>query len=146
MPYGLWHMKYEGGVLHRPLIGRRAVDRRNRDVVEPQINSELPAMMNDVVHHKASEHGDLWQSHQRDAALKQSPGLEHLLITGPGDCGARSGYILVEFTQNLLSRIFRLYSERLAARRLQIQRILIDRVNRPARKIRQMRSQAAHGH
>src|SRR5262245_3899022 len=146
MAYEIWHMKYEWGGLHRPFISRRTVDRRHRDVVEPQINSELSAMMNDVVHDEASKHGDLGQSHERDAALEQSPGLEQLFITCPGDCVARGCYILVESSQNLLSRISRLYSERLAARRLQIQRILIDRVNRPVRKICQVRGQATHSH
>jgi len=37
-------------------VGCRTVNRGDRDLVEPQIDAELTTVMNDVVHHKASQH------------------------------------------------------------------------------------------
>jgi hypothetical protein len=39
------------------LVGRRAVDRRHRNIVQPQVNAKLPAVMNDVIYDEAPKGG-----------------------------------------------------------------------------------------
>src|SRR6476469_1093989 len=66
--------------LHVPLVRRRAVKAGDRDVVEPQVDGELGAVMNDVVHDEAAQHGDLGHREDRVLAVAQRPGLEELLV------------------------------------------------------------------
>jgi len=44
-----------GPLLHPTLVRRSAVDRRNRKVIQPQVNSELRPMVDVVVQHPGSQ-------------------------------------------------------------------------------------------
>ena len=53
-PYGLRNSLSLSGSGHGVLISRGAVYRWNRHVVQPQIDGELSAMMNDMAHREAA--------------------------------------------------------------------------------------------
>ena len=68
--------------LHLSFVRRGAVDRWNRDVVQPQIDRELAAMMHDVVHHERA-HRHRFRHREIDLlAVSQRPRFEKLLIRG----------------------------------------------------------------
>jgi hypothetical protein len=60
-------------------------------------------MMNHVIHHETSQHGDLGQRHQGVASLDQRPGFKQVFIARPLDGGSRSGYVVVEYRQKFFS-------------------------------------------
>src|SRR5690348_10414598 len=46
------------------LVRRRSIDGRHRNVVQAQIDAELGAMVNQVIHHEAAHHGNFRQGHE----------------------------------------------------------------------------------
>src|SRR3954452_2699887 len=88
--------------LHAPFVRRRAVDAGHRDVVEPQIDGELAAMVDDVVHHEAAVHGDLGQGVDLVVAVAEGPGFGPDLFAVAGEGRPGRGDVLVEERQKLL--------------------------------------------
>ncbi len=58
--------------LHR-LVSRRAVDRRQRHVLQAQVNRKLPAMVNNVVQHQPANHRYSWQLAENFITASQPP-------------------------------------------------------------------------
>jgi len=46
--------------LEGAFICRRPVDRRHWNVVEPEVDAKLRAVMDIVIHYEATQHGNLW--------------------------------------------------------------------------------------
>lgn len=57
--------------LHAALVGRGTVDGWDRDPVEAQIDAELGAMMNVVIHHEGAKHGDVRHGEDRNAVFQE---------------------------------------------------------------------------
>lgn len=57
----------------RLFVGRGAVDRRNGDSVQTQVDPELCAVMDDVVHHEAAKHSDARHGEEGLAAGEKRP-------------------------------------------------------------------------
>src|SRR2546426_1725195 len=82
--------------LEGSLVGRGAVDRRHRHVVESQIHAKLSAVVDIVTHHKASQRGDARQRKNGLTARQECPRFEQVFIARACDRGAGSGDIAVE--------------------------------------------------
>src|SRR5262249_41508339 len=57
------------------LVARRAVHAGDRDVVQPEVDAEMRAVVDDVVQDVALVHGRTRHREDRIAALQQRPGL-----------------------------------------------------------------------
>ncbi len=57
----------------RTLVGRWAIDRRHRHVVQPQVDAQLSAMVDDVMQDEAAERGDARHREHLLAAAAQRP-------------------------------------------------------------------------
>ena len=53
----------------RVLVGRWAVNRWHRDVVHTEIHAELGPVMDDMIHHKGTQDGDLEQRQRGEAIV-----------------------------------------------------------------------------
>ena len=62
-------------VLHRALVSRRTIQSRYRNVVQPQIDTKLCPVMNNVIHHPRPQHGSVWHGKQLFTRHEESPGL-----------------------------------------------------------------------
>src|SRR5579864_7351135 len=78
------------------LVGARSVHPGHRNVVQTQIHGELRPVVDDVVQHERSEHGDAGHGEQHVALPLERPGLHHLRIGGTGQRAARVFDVVVE--------------------------------------------------
>src|SRR5262249_32026093 len=62
------------------LVGRWTIDRRQRDVVEAQIDRQLPAVMDAVIEDEAAERGDARHGEHLVPAASQRPRRHQLRI------------------------------------------------------------------
>src|SRR5579859_7459783 len=62
-----------GARLHAGFIGRRAIDGRHGDIVETQVDSELRAMMNHVVHDHGAQDANARHSENSFPAVEKTP-------------------------------------------------------------------------
>ncbi len=83
------HRRFALALLHFPFIGRGAVKGRDGELVQPQIDAELGAVMDHVVHDAGAQDGGARQAEDRSATEKERPGLPQVRVAGPGDGGAR---------------------------------------------------------
>jgi hypothetical protein len=71
---------------HIPLVRRRSVDRRHRNVVKAQIHAELRAMMNQVIHAEAPQHCNPRHAQQGLSGSQERPVLHQMFVAGIRDC------------------------------------------------------------
>ncbi len=67
-------------VLHFSFIGRGAVKGRDGELVQPQIDAELGAVMDHVVHHAGAQDGRARQAEDGSATEMERPGLPQVLV------------------------------------------------------------------
>ena len=87
----------------RSFVCRRTVNRRDWDVIQPQVDTQLSAMMNDMVDAKTSQYGEAGHRQYRLAGSQQGPVLHQMLIAGARDGPVTRFAVLVEYFQHLLS-------------------------------------------
>src|SRR5258708_606140 len=104
------------------LVARRAVHAGDRDVVQPEVDAEMRAVVDDVVQDVGPDHGRTRHREDRIAALQQRPGLPHLLVPGPLNCLAGRRDVLVEQREDLLPAGQLRWRIRLAAHRGEVAR------------------------
>ena len=110
--------------LHLAFVGRRPIQRRHRHIVQPQIHRELSAVMNDVIHDPCCER-------QRCAARVKiafpPASSDHCCMNcssvAPATRLAHSSNIFVEFVEQLLARLGRLFRLHRFAFRSDVERI-----------------------
>ncbi len=90
--------------LHLSFVCGRAVDGRHRDVIQTQIDAELRAVMNHVVHHKTSKNRGARHRHDRLSAPEQGPVFHQMVVACLRDRRTRFILVLIEQIQHLLSR------------------------------------------
>ena len=83
-------------------VGRGPVHSRNRNIVQAQINAQLSAMMDGVVHDEAANDGDPGHGHDSLATGHQGPWREEFAVVGCGDGRSRLGHAFVEGIQQFL--------------------------------------------
>src|SRR5205823_2338312 len=132
----------EGLYLHAAFVRRRAVEAGDRDVVEPQVDGELAAVMDDVVHHEAAMHGDLGHGEDHVLAVAEGPGLVPGLVAGAGEGRPGRGDVLVEERQELLGGL-RLGGVVAAG---EVELVGGDGRGGPARELGEVDGEAAEGH
>src|SRR5687767_7879455 len=66
--------------LHGSFIGGRPVDRRDRNIVQPEINRKLPAVMDYVIHDKRPHYRDLRHCEIDLLSITHGPCFHELLI------------------------------------------------------------------
>src|SRR5690348_7986396 len=132
---------------HRVLVRRRPVNRRQRHIIQAQINSQLRSVMNQVVHHESAQHGDLRQREQRLPAGDERPRLHQLLVARARNRRASRCHALVEFFEELLPRShLQRHLLRRAAGRMDFKRVQQDRFFRPAGNFRHVTRQPPERH
>src|SRR5947209_3859245 len=90
------------GRLKLALVGRGAIKRRHRNVVQPEIDGELRAVMDQMVHHEAPQHRDARHGEHLLASGKQRPRAEELLVGGLGEGDRAIGGVLVNASSRAL--------------------------------------------
>src|SRR5579862_4596371 len=131
---------------HPVLIRRRPIHRWYWNVIHPQINSQLRAVMNHVIHHHPANHRRARHRHHRLASHQQGPRLRDLLVRHALDQRPRLRDVLFKLGQQFLVRRRQKRLRRLASRRHHVQFLPPDRLHRPMRKLRKMARQPHHRH
>src|SRR5262245_4464190 len=110
------------------LIGAWAVDRRDRHVVQSQVDSELCAMMNEVAHHKAAKHRGARQREDWLSAGQQSPFAHHNFVAHSFQRIASLLHAVVKTLEELGARLGGLDARGRLAHRRDVQAVLIENV------------------
>jgi hypothetical protein len=74
--------------LHGAFVGGGAVDRRDEDVVEAQIDCELAAMVDKVIEDPGADGGDARHGEHLLTVVQEAPGLVEIGVGSAGDGGA----------------------------------------------------------
>ena len=122
-----------------------AVDRRHGNVIHAQINAELRAMMNHVVHDHGAKHGDARHCEDWLAAVRERPWRHQSFRRWrPHGSAANFGHVLIEECQNFGAclQIGRLH--RWPARRIHVETRDVSSVILPSRNRGNVRGQRAH--
>src|SRR6266436_5365722 len=84
-------------------VGAGAVKPRDGDIQQAEVDAELGAVVNQMVHHHAANTGYAWHGEDLLTTGEQLPTLEHFLIAHGSERGARLRGFLVEHGKNILA-------------------------------------------
>ena len=74
------HLSHESFLSHGGLIGGRAVEGGNSDIVEAKINGQLTPVVNDVIENHGAHHGHFWHFQNSLSFYDHAPHLHHVFI------------------------------------------------------------------
>jgi len=115
----------------RAFVCRGSVRRRQGDIIQPVVNAQLRAVVDDVIEHHGTYDRNARHGKEDLSAREQGPRLHEVLVAGPGQRGAKGGYAFVKFPQELLARGSEERLKRRGAYRSEIQLVRFQRRGSP---------------
>src|SRR5688572_3374712 len=130
----------------RPLICGRTIHRGYGNIIQPQIDSELRAMMDGVVQDKIAQHRNSRHRENGLAAHLQRPWLQQMFVIGSCESGSGGANVLVIVLEHLRSNRRDSWLRRRFPRRCEIELIERDRLHGPVGDFRKVLCETSQCH